>query len=362
MKIMFIIHSLNYLAGAETILSRFANFFSQKGHEVSICLLSNEKILFNLNKQINLYPYHGKKINHLFPKKIDLLYQQVNHITASIEEENPDILISYISATNILSTIAAKITKKPIILAERSSYHLSLKNRYWKFLRRIVYPFATKAIILTHEDQPKYHYVKEVIVIPNPLILENKHHSIKRKKIVLAVGRLAPVKGFDMLIKAFSKLDTKGWKLVIAGEGRSREELQNLIDTLKITDKVSLIGVVKDVEYYYKKASIFVLSSRSEGFPGALCEAMGYGCPPIAFNCPTGPKEIITHNKDGILIKPNNIKELEKEIHKLINDQERREQLGQEAQKISKKLDIQNIAQQWEEILTTTIKNFNKDS
>jgi len=361
MRIMFVIHSLHFRAGAETILTHFANFFAQKGHHVSICLLTDEKVIFNLNSQIKLYPNNSSKKKSILPKQLSSTYRQINHIYSSIKVEDPDIIISYISATNILSSIATRIARKPIILAERSSYHLSLKNRYWKLLRRMVYPFATKAIVLTHEDQPKYHYVKEVLVLPNPLILKNKHHNIRKEKIILGVGRLSPVKGFDMLIKAFAKLKTDEWKLIIAGEGKEQEQLQNLINTLDVTHKVSLVGMIEDIEYYYRQASIFVLSSRSEGFPGALCEAMGYGCCPIAFNCPTGPKEIITHNIDGILVEANNINQLHKEIYQIINNDTKRVLLGKAAEKISTKLDIENLGKQWEKTLEITIKHFHQN-
>jgi len=357
---MFVIYSLNSLAGAQTILSRFANFFSKKGHQVSICFTTDEKVEFNLDSKIQLFPYSHTEKSLLLPKKLNLPYQQVKHIASSIRTAQADIIISYISATNILSTIASKMTNTPIILAERSSYHRSLKDNYWKFLRRITYPLATKVIVLTHEDQPKYHYAKEVLVIPNPLILKNKHQNIERKKIILGVGRLTTVKGFDMLIKAYSKLHTDEWKLLIVGEGEERENLQALIDKLNLTQNVSLVGLTTDIEHYYKQASIFVLSSRSEGFPGVLCEAMGYGCPSIAFNCPTGPKEIIQNNKNGLLIEANNIEELYRKMSNLINNTSKRNELSKESKNILTRLDMNRIGQKWENILENIIKDSNK--
>ena len=364
MKIMFVIHSLNIVGGSETILTRFSNFFASMGHNISICILTHESISFELNDNINLYRYDNtnsnsnSNSNSMLPRVFNLMYQQIKYISSSINVEKPDVVISFVSGTNILSTLAAKISNKPIILAERSSYDLSLKNKFWKLLRRLVYPLATKSIVLTEEDRPKYSYVKEVFVVPNPLTLKQNYTNIEREKTILSVGRLHHVKGFDMLIKAFSKLDTNGWKLVIAGEGEERESLEALINKLDISDKVILPGLIKDIELYYKKSSIYVLSSRSEGYPGALCEAMGYGCSCIAFDCVTGPKEIITDNIDGLLVEANNIDNLSISIQQLIDDKYQRELLGNKAKEIVQRLNMEAIAQKWEDIMKKAIKDY----
>ena len=357
MKIMFVIHSLSSVGGAETILTRYANFFS-KEDQVSITLLSNKKIHFNLNKNINIYEFNNKIAKKSLFRKINLPYQQIKHIAKSIKTDDPDIIVSFISATNILATVAARLEKKPIILAERSSYHRAVKNDFWKFLRRITYPFANTVIVLTQEDKPKYHFVKNVFVLQNPLILKNQHTKVQREKIILGVGRLNNVKGFDMLIKAFSKVSSNDWKLIIAGEGKERTTLENLITEYNLINKVELVGLIEDMEYYYKRSSIFILSSRSEGFPGALCEAMGYGCASIAFDCPTGPKEIIKNGENGILIEPNNIQLLTKEIEVLINNETTRKRIGTNALNISKNLEINNISQEWKKIMHKTILEY----
>jgi glycosyltransferase involved in cell wall biosynthesis len=358
MKMAFVIHSLDRVGGAETILCKYANFFAQEGHNVNIILLSNREVYFDLREEIGLYRfnYHGSKGG--ISSKINLPYQQIRHIRDSIKKCNPDVVISFISASNILSTIAVNLAKKPIILAERSSYHRALKNRFWKSLRRIVYPFADAAIILTHEDKPKYHYVKKVYVVHNPLVLKQEHSAIKRERLILGVGRLNHIKGFDRLIEAFSKLKRGNWKLLIAGEGKEKANLESLIAEHNLGDSVKLLGLIDDMEYYYKKASLFVLPSRSEGFPGALCEAMGYGCASIAFDCPTGPKEIIQHQKNGILVEADNVKLLAKEMQKLMEDKRKREVLGREASLLANELKIEHIAQQWYEIMQQVISEY----
>jgi GalNAc-alpha-(1->4)-GalNAc-alpha-(1->3)-diNAcBac-PP-undecaprenol alpha-1,4-N-acetyl-D-galactosaminyltransferase len=345
-KILLVIHSLNHVGGAETILVHYANYFASKEDAVSICILDNEKIYFNLESTISLYR-----------KKSDnrSLLSQIKFIKNTTKQCNPDVIMSSVSAVNIISTVAAKIAKKPIVMSEHSSYENGLKNNIWKLLRRMVYPFANKLIILTEEDKKKYHYVKDVQVLRNPLILHQNHLDLERENIILAVGRLEYIKGFDMLIEAFSKLNHPNWKLMIAGEGSERKALESLIESLNLKGKVILLGFVEDMEYVYRNASIFVLSSRTEGFPGALCEAMGYGCASIAFDCETGPKEIICHGENGILVPANNVKKLSEEMNQLMADEKLRAYLGENSQSIKNELNIEKLGREWRGILEDTI-------
>lgn len=346
MKILLVIHSLNSVGGAETILVHYANYFVSKGDVVSICILDNENVYFDLDSRLSLYRKESDKNSFL---------SQIMFIKSTIKQFNPDIVLSSVSAVNILSTIAANMAKKPIVMAEHSSYANGLKNKVWKFLRRLVYPFADKLIILTEEDKEKYHYVKDVQVLRNPLMLHQNHVGLERENIIFAAGRLEYIKGFDMLIEAFSTLNQPNWKLMIAGEGSERKALESLIESLNLKEKVILLGFVEDMEYVYRNASIFVLSSRTEGFPGALCEAMGYGCASIAFDCETGPKEIIHHGESGILVPANDVKKLSQEMDQLINDKERRVFLGKNAQSIKDELDIERLGTQWREIFKNII-------
>jgi len=363
MKIVFVIHSLNSLGGAEKILITLANHLVTHGDDINIILLSNLDNIFTLDDRIKLFPMNMTDNKSFLPKKIRLITNQIKHVVKVTKEINPDVLIGFVAATNIITTIGAKLATVPVVISEHSSYHRALTNgrskaeaTIWKFLRRVVYPLSDHLIILTEEDKPKYHYVKNITIIENPLVLQDKHSNIQRENIILGVGRLTYIKGFDMLIKAFSKLEQDNWKLIITGEGNERVKLQKLINKLNLQQRVSLVGRIDDMEYYYKQSSIFVLSSRTEGFPGALCEAMGYGCCAIAFDCPTGPKEIISHNQNGILVDANNVSQLNQEMNRLINDSQKRELLGEKAKEIRKKLDISIISKKWKTILADIIK------
>jgi len=355
MKVLFIISSLN-TGGAEKILSTIANYLDTIGHTITIITVSNDKPFFNINSSVEL-----KQLGLSQPKK-GLLYR-INHIPMLINilknnilQINPDVVISFMSEMNILSIVASKLASKPIIVSERSAYDFLDIKPFWKKIRKIVYPFTDALVVLTDTDKEKYQFVKNVYKIENPLVLKQNHSNIKRENIILGVGRLNTVKGFDMLIKAFQKIEKEEWKLIIVGEGVERKNLESLIQELDLVARVELVGMVKDVEYFYKRASIFVLSSRTEGFPGVLCEAMGYGCSVVSFDCPSAPREIITHKIDGLLVEAENIDKLSDEIKMLTEYTNKREKLGENAKKIVNTLSIDKVVNKWLKVIENRLE------
>ena len=348
MNILFIINHLN-AGGAEKILTVVANSFSKKNHKITIAKVSHDESFYVLEKEINILHIVNK--NH---KPLDLIFG----IKSTISEIQPDIIISFGTTMNIYSIIASKFSSVPIIVSEHTNFHRA-KNEFWRKLRRLFYPFTDMLIVLTEYDYNKYDYVRNVKQIYNPLELSSRHVDIKREKIILAVGRLHKVKGFDLLLKAFANIDNSEWRLLILGDGQERSNLELLAKELKIDQRVSMPGIIKDIELYYKKASIFVLSSRAEGFPGALCEAMGYGCPSIAFNCISGPNEIINDNFDGILVEPENVKELAKQIKNLQNNPVKRIQFSKNGKKIIERLNTNTITNKWLDHIISIINKGN---
>ena len=325
------------MGGAEKILTIIANYLDSNGHDISIMSISKNEPFFMLNKTIK-YIQLGEG------KNIVLL---ITSLKKAIVSSNPEIVISFMSEMNILSILASKLARKPIIVSERSAFDFLDIKPFWKKLRRVVYPFSDALIVLTEEDKRRYSFVRNTYKIENPLVLNKKHLNIKREKIILGVGRLNQVKGFDMLIKSFAKANREGWKLLIVGEGKERNSLEKLIKSLNLLKKVELVGMVEAVEQYYKKASIFILSSRTEGFTGVLCEAMGYGCAVISFDCPSAPREIISHEADGLLVTAENIENLSYELGRLIDNPIKRENLSKNSKKISNRLAIDKIANRW---------------
>jgi GalNAc-alpha-(1->4)-GalNAc-alpha-(1->3)-diNAcBac-PP-undecaprenol alpha-1,4-N-acetyl-D-galactosaminyltransferase len=357
-KLAFIISSLGS-SGAERVLSLMANYWAQNNYGIIVITFDNSTPFYLLEDGIKLEQLSLLKNSVSVFSAIANNITRIKIIRKKLIELDPDIVISFMTENNILSTIGCRIINKPIIIAERISYDF-LKSWVWVSLRKIVYRFSNALIVQTRYDKEKYNCLANTFVINNPLNLrEIVLNTNRAEKNILAVGRLNKQKGFDRLIKAFSHLASKDWKLSIIGEGSERSNLEKLIFDLNLEDYISLPGITKAIEKWYKKSSIFVLSSRTEGFPNVLCEAMAYGCACISFDCIAGPNEIITDKVDGYLVKNGDIYALSEKMDFLINNSEERRRIGKEAMKIRDRLNIDSIMSQWDKIIEKVLTGQN---
>jgi len=354
MKILFVISSLN-TGGAEKNLTTISNYFDTLGHNITIVILSKDKPFFTSNSSIELIQLGLDRPKDGFLNRVKHIPTLIYSLKENISTLKPDIVISFMTEVNVLSTIASKLAGVPIVVSERTNYNF-LSSKIWKILRRVVYPFSDALIVQSNYDKKKYSFHNNCHIIYNSIFISNQYKNIKRENIILAVGRLTYIKGFDMLIEAFSNLNYKDWKLIIVGEGELRQKLEEQISKKGLNSFIEMPGRTLDIEKYYKKASIFVLSSRMEGFPNVLIEAMAYGCSSIAFDCLTGPSDIIKNKENGVLVKPKNIKELSKELMILIDDTSKRKELGNNATKISDRLSIDKISNRWLEVIKDVLE------
>ena len=343
MKIGFVIYSLGS-GGAERVLVNLANFLSKK-YKVYIFTFTNDKPFYDLDESVTHIKLNLDKESKNIFETILNIFKRIKILKDNFK--NLDVVVSFMIHINILSIIASKLLNKRIIVSERIEY--SFYGKKINFLKKIFYPFANYLVVLTNEDKKNYTFLKKVEVIPNPVILPECNKN-KREKIILAVGRLDKQKGFDTLIEVFSKIDTD-YKLYIVGEGKERNNLENFINSLNLKGKVFLVGRQKEIYKWYEKASIFVLASRKEGFPNVLIEAMACECACIAFDCPTGPREIIDNMKNGILVENQNKEKLKEAIELLIKDNNLREKLSREAVKVREEYSIKRIGEKWEKLI-----------
>ncbi|MDA7818278.1 glycosyltransferase family 4 protein [Sulfurimonas sp.] len=334
--------------GAERVLSTLSNYFI-KTNKVTILTFKNGTPYYKLNKNIIVKSINSSNNSNNIFEAIKNNFITIINLTKTIKKINPDVVISFMTTSNILATISCKIINKPIIISERVNYDI-IRSKIWKNIRKFIYPFSDYLVVQSNYDLEKYSFVKNTEIIYNPLFFNEPIENKDREKFILAVGRLDKQKGFDILIEAYSKLDTD-FKLIIVGEGTERESLENLISRENLSSNVELVGRKSDIIDYYNRTSIFVLSSRFEGFPNALCEAMACGCPSIAFDCKTGPSNIIENGINGILVEPENVEKLSLAMKYLLENVELRNRLSDNAMRITEKLNIENIASQWGEII-----------
>ena len=179
---------------------------------------------------------------------------------------------------------------------------------------------------------------------------------------LIAVGRLHPQKGFDLLLKAFARIQAKypDWQMTILGEGPMRTELEALRAQLKLTNHVHFPGLVSNVRDYLDQADLFVMPSRFEGFPMALCEAMACGLPVLAADCLSGPRDIIEDGVDGVLVTTENIDALTAGLDALMSNPAKRQQLARHAPEILDRFGVEQVMGLWQEAIDRVIARWRR--
>jgi glycosyltransferase involved in cell wall biosynthesis len=194
-------------------------------------------------------------------------------------------------------------------------------------------------------------------VVPNPVLTtsaaDSSSEPVSRRSVIVALGRLVALKGFDMLIRAFAAIadETPGWSLEIHGEGPERATLEALVRTLGVGERVRLPGFTRDPRAVLAGAGIFALSSRLEGSPNALADAMACGVAVVAFDCEAGPRELIREGEDGLLVPAGDVVALADALRDLAYDSGLRKRLGDKARDIARRFAPDDIAVQWETLL-----------
>lgn len=368
MKIVLVIAQLGP-GGAEKVMSIMANYFINLGHSVSLVTIGNSDAFYKLDAGVKLIPLNAAKPSSSFIKSGLNIINRLWKLCKAVKRERPDIAISFMTETNIISIIAGKLCKVPVIVSERTNPWEHPLNGITIKLRTLLY--KTAAALVTQTQESKHYYDKilksdNIYVIHNPIVLHeyaiDKTNTFTDNKIILNIGRLSQEKGQDILIDAFSQAKASNeWKLWIVGEGNNRDALQRQIDKLNLSEKVLLLGRQKDIKGYLEKVSVYVHSSRYEGFPNALLEAMAMGKPCISTDCPTGPSELLNDGENGLLVPTENPLALSIAIDRLAEENELRTMLGKQAQISVRKFDYQFIMSEWldltEKILKTTVIN-----
>ncbi|HTO14553.1 MAG TPA: glycosyltransferase family 4 protein [Edaphocola sp.] len=351
-KICFISPSLHQ-GGLENAVSVMANEMSRRGHEVSVLCIYDNPIFYKLDSNINIIipPYLRGSFSTL-----RYYWKTVRFLRKQLKEIKPDVVVSYGDYINMISILAVRGLGIPIFISDRSSpgkaFPLIVKK-----MREFLYPMATGIIAQTQtaklQKQKMLRNYSNIAIIPNPIRPISEHPEIEKENIILGVGRHYHVKGLDRLLRAYALLEDKSWRLMIAGNyGPNTEVLVNLAKELNIDEQVEFLGPIKEIDSLYKKSKIFVLSSRSEGFPNALIEAMAHGLACVSYDINAGPSDIIDNLKNGILVEDGDIPELALQIDFLIANPQERKRLSSNALTIKEKLSVQKIGNDFYNFIT----------
>ncbi|TDS13436.1 GalNAc-alpha-(1-_4)-GalNAc-alpha-(1-_3)-diNAcBac-PP-undecaprenol alpha-1,4-N-acetyl-D-galactosaminyltransferase [Maribacter caenipelagi] len=357
MKIALVIYGLNASGGAERAVTGLANFLCSN-HDTTIITLNKGESFYEIDPIVNL-KYCFDKIKtktNLFKSLHDSFYR-INELKKIIDNENSDVVISFMTIANINSIIACKILNKPIVVSERANHAVFKLSKIKEIARNLTYKYAQKLVVQTQGNKDfysQYFNNLKIDIIPNA-IGENlqRQRTLKnsRENIILNVGSFKEGKAQDLLIRAFANLKNKTWKLVFLGKGPNLIRCIELAKELKVSNRIEFLGAQNDVAKYYNIAGMFVFTSEHEGFPNALLEALYFGIPTISTNCPHGPKDLITCGKNGYLIPVGNQTVLENKMEYLINNLKIRQQFSTAAIELSKKYEIKNIGTKWHDLI-----------
>jgi glycosyltransferase involved in cell wall biosynthesis len=291
--------------------------------------------------------------------------RRIHALRRVLRQVQPDAALAMMSTANVLLAFAALGLSGVAVVGSEHIYPPQLPlGRLWECLRSYAYGRLLAVTALTEESASWLKantHVRRVPVIPNavswPLTIQAPAIDPiqvlpEGKRVLLAVGRLSEQKQFDLLIDAFTSLAPShpDWVLVILGEGPDRGMLEARVRSGELRERILLPGRVGNVGHWYEAADLYVMSSRFEGFSNTLIEALAHGLPAVSFDCDTGPRDIIRHEVDGLLVPPGNIKALKAALERLMEEEALRAHFGERAVDAKERFSMEKVAGMWEKL------------
>lgn len=347
--------------GAERVMTHLCAGLLARGHEITLLTLTDDVPDF--------YPV---------PEGVTRVRAQVNRpgdagwrgrlrrmwrLCRAVHRTKPDVVIDFMTLS---VCIACWLLRVPFIFAEHldiSKVHLSKRWLKW---RNFILKRAHAVVVLSERDKAyiERHYPTwRTAVIYNPAFRakgsakEDKPHFLDGRYNVLAVGRLTRQKGFDRLLEAWNLIrdEFPDWRLSVVGAGEEEAELKSLADTLDVLGSVNFVPPVKNMAAVYAHADLYAMSSRFEGFPMVLLEAMSAGLPAVSFVC-NGPDVIIRDGVDGFLVPQGDTDRLAKRLSELMRDETKRREMGEKAKEVSHRFTQESFLDAYERLCAETQK------
>jgi glycosyltransferase involved in cell wall biosynthesis len=360
---MYLISSSLLAGGAERVLVTLANAWSERGHVITLVTTfsmgGNDFYLPDAGvSRVRLSESTGTVERSLWNR-----WSRFLALRRLLATQRPDIAIAFVDQTAIITLAAAIGLCIPVIACERVDPTQYVIGRAWRWLRWWLYPHATVVTVQTEAVKESFGRMipgMNLKVVPNPVPAELAARPVRmgaagqgRPRIV-AMGRLGSEKGFDMLIDAFSRVAARhpAWDIWIWGEGAERRSLEAQVASSGLANRVFMPGQTGAPWDELEKAELVVLSSRFEGLPNVMLEAMALGRAVIAFDCPSGPRELSQAGHDAVLVPKNDVGALADAMERLMVDEDERRRIGRAALSVRERYSMERVLSVWDDVLS----------
>lgn len=361
MQLIFLVSDLHLWGGGERVAVLMANHYAAKGVPATLLSVGRPGGVF----RFEIDPVVKVEYLHIPLENKGRLLRKINAAAAIRRylrntlkashtlpgENSPICLLAMGNFPILLAALLPKTDQHKTIGCPHSNYNAL--TPVWKSLRWLLYGRLDSLVSLTQRDLPNLRkHQPNARVIPNPVTFYPEQPAKLENKIILAIGRIDYPKGYDLMMDVFERFCRKNsdWQLKIIGEGPLKAEIEQLAHKKGIADRLTIAPATSQIEQEYLEASIFLMTSRTEGFPMVMLEAKACGVPIVAFDCETGPAEIVNHGGDGFLVRPNHAEEMSDRLQELASDPAKRKAFGTAARENVKRFLPEEIFKEWDEL------------
>lgn len=348
--------------GAQRVVATLSNHWAAKGWNVDIVTLEDV--------QTDFYTLDARVSRHQLAAAADEsrkgLWANLRRIRALrrvLLKRQPDVAVAMMETASVTLALAGRGLHTVLIGAERTHPPFSEIPNHWKLARNYCLGMLDAVVAQTEVTANwlrRHTRSRQIHVIPNPIELPlDRHDPVVppperdgTTRILLGMGRLVPPKNFGSLIEAFARIADAlpQWRLVITGDGPERRALLSLAQKLGISSRVSLPGVVGNAGAWYQRADLFALTSTFEGFPNTLLEALAHGVPAVAVDCDAGPRDLVRHCVDGLLVPAGNVELFADNLRTLMSDDSLRAEYSRRAAEARARFSVNHITDQWRNV------------
>ena len=357
LKLLYITNGVNGSGGLERVLSIKASYFAEQlGYEVHILVLNkaHENRFYDFSSKIK---YHSISVNG---NPISYFVKYKRGVQDLVTLLKPDVIsvcddgLKAFFIPQFLKTNAKLIYERHVskLIEMRDDFgfgkRMTIHLKWW-MMEKLAKKYD-RFVVLTAGNKNEWTSLRNMQVIANPLSFYPNRCSSLDQKVVICVGKISYQKGQDLLVKVWEKVHQAhpDWQLHLYGK-----ENLSFLDTSNLSNNIKYFSPEKNIEQKYLESSIYVMSSRFEGFGMVLIEAMSCGLPVVSFDCPHGPADIIANGEDGLLVEDQNVDEFEEKLKRLLFDFDLRRKMGEEARKKALEYLPEHILKTWDNLFKT---------